>query len=209
MTSIRRLAALLERAVPPIPEPSPDLEQYTTPAELALSVALLAMKVGGKNGSYADLGAGTCRLAAALALLGAARVVAIELDPRLCSICRDSLKSLNLLGNVTTVCSVLTRVSGPLRSGAVDIVVSNPPFGVQRRGADKEFILYALRLRPRAAVFILKSGNLDFHTRLARTEGYTTRLLWSDFIAIPASMRHHRSRIRRVRVDIVEFHRTS
>jgi putative methylase len=208
MTSLRRLAALLSRVVPPIPNPMVDFEQYPTPTEIAVRLATAALEAGGEGPSaYADLGSGTCRLTAALALLGASRVVAVEYDQRLCPLCRGALESLGLGNRVAVTCSFLNSTSGPLRPGAFDVIVSNPPFGVHRRGADREFLIYALRLKPRAAFFILKSGNLRFHERLASSMGYHTRLLWTDYIPLSASMPHHRSRIRRVRVDIVEFRR--
>lgn len=206
MPTLRRLAPLLERLVPPIPDPSPELEQYPTPAELALRVAQAALQAGGVDATYADLGSGTCRLAGALALLGARRIAALEADCRLTSLCRESLERLGAGEAVSVVCSYIAPRSTALRPGAVDVAVSNPPFGVQRRGADTSFVEYTLGvLRPSYAIFILKSGNIRYHERLAARHGYMAGLLWRDYIAIPASMPHHRSRVRRVRVDIVGF----
>jgi len=86
-------------------------------------------------------------------------------------------------------------------------VVTNPPFGVWRRGADWEVLSYALNLGPEAVYAILKSGNLEFHAREAARRGYRARLLARRSFHIPAQMRHHRARVRRVEVDIVEFAR--
>jgi len=202
---LRRLALLLSKLSPPIPNPRADLEQYTTPAELALRAALRAITIGGPTASYADLGAGTCRLSLALALLGAGRVAAVEFDERLCSICLSAIVDSGYEGVIQPICSHIDSGHGPLSPSRVEVIVMNPPHGVQRRGADREFLEYAFKLKPHTIIAILKSGNLDFHKRLASLWGYRTRLLWVDTIEIPASMPHHRSRIRRVKVDVIEF----
>jgi len=141
---ISRLERELEKAVPRIPGPRRDLEQYTTPAGLALRVAQAALARGGLEGVAADLGAGTCRLSAALALLGAERVVAVEGDARLAPLCRRGLEALGVGHAVSIVAAWVSAVSGPL--ARADLVVMNPPFGVHRRGADREFLEYAFSL---------------------------------------------------------------
>ncbi|MCE4602807.1 MAG: METTL5 family protein [Desulfurococcales archaeon] len=195
-------------SVPPIPSPDPGLEQYTTPAELALSIAGHALHSGLLQGStVADLGAGTCRLAAALLLLGAGRVVAVDADPRLAPICLDALERLGVGGRLAYIISRVTGHRGPLAPCSVDLVASNPPFGVHRRGADWEVLLHALEAARLRVYAILKSGNIDYHRRAAARMGYRVRLLESRPFPIPASMRHHVSRIRRVMVDVVLFER--
>ncbi|MEB2836544.1 MAG: hypothetical protein GSR80_001714 [Desulfurococcales archaeon] len=204
---LRRLAATLERISPPMPAPRAKLEQYTTPAELALKASLVALERTGYRGAYADLGSGTCRIALALALLGAPRVIAVEADERLCPICLEASRTVSLEGVIEPVCSYITSNTGPLRRGAITAVVMNPPHGVQRRGADREFLEYAFSLEASYIVAIVKAGNVGFHRRVAESRGYEAELLWRDLIEIPASMPHHRSRLRRVAVDVIEFHR--
>jgi len=204
---LRRIAALLDKVSPPIPEPAVELEQYTTPSELALKAASILLEYTGNEGVYVDLGAGTCRLSLALLLLGASKVVAVELDSRLCPLCIESASRVGVSERMAVICSRITSSTGPLTPHSVDGVIMNPPYGVWRRGADREFIEYAFSLRPRIAIAILKAGNLHFHSRIASRAGYEAKLLWSDSIEIPASMPHHRSRIRRVAVDVIAFKR--
>jgi putative methylase len=203
---LRRIAALLDNFVPSIPRPIPELEQYTTPSELALRVAYELVRATGPGATFADLGAGTCRLSLALLLLGAYRVIAIELDSRLCPLCIEAALRAGVEERLGIICSRITRSMGPL-SANIDGVVMNPPYGVWRRGADREFIEYALSLRPEIIIAILKAGNYSFHARIASGWGYKAFLLWRDSIEIPASMPHHRSRIRRVSVDVIAFKR--
>ncbi len=206
--SLRRLKVLLEQVVPPIESPSRELEQYTTPAEVALLMASWAREAGILDGSVvADLGAGTCRIALAALMLGARAAVAVDLDERLALPCIKAAAALGLSDRLAYVISRLGEDSGPLRAGHVDIVMMNPPFGVWRRGADRTFLTYAMSLGPRAVVAAVKSGNLEFHGRLALQRGYRLKLIGGYDFPIPASMPHHRSRIRRVKVDIIELTR--
>ena len=202
---LHRLARILEKAAPRIPQPRIDLEQYTTPAELALKLALYASR--DEPEIIADLGAGTCRLAAAAALVTGAKVIAVEVDERLAPLCIRAAEELGVAGLVEFIASRVSGESGPLTPGMVDVVVTNPPFGVHRRGADWEILRYAMSIRARAVYAILKSGNFDFHSREAEKHGYKANLLEKAWFPLPAEMEHHTSRVRRVEVDVVEFRR--
>lgn len=205
---LSRLAALIERSVPGIPSPRRDLEQYTTPGELAARAALiLGLRLGERAGDavIADLGAGTCRLGVAAALLRLGRVIAVEADPRLAPLCLEAADRAGVGGLVEPVIGFIRRGRGPL-AGA-DAVITNPPFGVWRRGADAEIVEYALQLGASPVVAILKHGNTPFFTGLASRYGYRVEPVLSYEFPIPMTMRHHRSRIRRVSVEVLVFER--
>jgi len=202
-----RLARLVEEAIPRIPDPDPSLEQYTTPGEIAARLALTIVMREGAPGRLLDLGAGTCRLSLPLLLLGAGSVLAVDADPRLPGLCMEAAARLGVEERITYVVSHVTRDTGPAARGRVPLVVMNPPFGVQRPHADTEMIVYALSLHPRRVYAILKSGNEHYHSRLARSMGYRFRVLYRESFPLPATMRHHRSRMRRVKVDVAVFER--
>ncbi|MGC9071613.1 MAG: METTL5 family protein [Acidilobus sp.] len=204
--SLGKLKVMLESDVPPIQSPNRALEQYTTPPEIALAMTSWAREAGLLEGSVVvDLGAGTCRIAIAALLLGASRAVAVDLDERLAKPCLEAGRKLGVSGRLSYVVGRVSQAVGPLRQGAYDLVLTNPPFGVWRRGADREFLVYAMSLRPKAIIAVVKSGNLDFHGRLARMGNYELKLIGEFGFPIPASMPHHRSRIRRVKVDLIEL----
>lgn len=208
MPRVSRVARLVEELAPPIPNPSPMLEQYTTPGDIAARLANTIMLEGGLgDGIIADLGAGTCRLSLALALYGAERIIAVEADPRLPPLCREAFQRAGLPGPEAYILSWIKPGGGPLIEGRVDTVVTNPPFGVHKRGADTAFLTYAMQLGARLIYAILKTGNEQYHTRLAEKYGYRHRVLYREWFPIPAQMRHHRSRIRRVEVNVSVFER--
>ncbi len=206
--SLGRLSILVERYTPPIPAPRRDLEQYTTPGEIAAAIAWDALLRGYLEGSsrILDLGSGTGRLSLALLYAGAGLVVGVEADLRLLRISSEALSTAGFNGRYQPVHYYVSRKAGlPLEKSSVDIIVSNPPFGVWKRGADTVFLRAGFELEPRVFYAILKAGNLDYHSRVAGEYGYRVRLLGRYLFPIPASMMHHRSRIRRVDVDVVAF----
>ncbi len=195
---------LLEKEVPRIESPSKELEQYTTPAELAIAMASVPLMKGVlQDALVADLGAGTCRIALAALLLGAAKAIAVDFDARLGPLCMGAAQRLGLSGRLAYVSSWIRP--GPLREGLVDVILMNPPFGVWRRGADREFLEYSMSLSPRMIVALVKSGNLEFHENLAKSMGYSFSFLGTYYFPIPAAMPHHRSRIKRIKVDMIEL----
>jgi len=117
--------------------PDASLEQYQTPAWLAaevLNTAFLRGDIAGRT--VMDLGCGTGMFSVGAALLGAKRVIGVEIDERQIELARGwaneaSVRVEFVHGNVEAV---------KLR---VDTVFSNPPFGVQSPHADRRFILFA------------------------------------------------------------------
>jgi putative methylase len=127
--------------VKPHPTPSPDLEQYTIPSDTAATMLYIAAyhygDIVGK--SVLDLGCGTGRLALGAALLGAERVVGVDLDRVAVRIAADYAVRMGLKSKVQWVASDIDAVCGQF-----DTVLQNPPYGVQVRRADRKFLEKAL-----------------------------------------------------------------
>ncbi|MDD1665971.1 MAG: METTL5 family protein, partial [Methanomicrobiales archaeon] len=127
--------------------PDPRTEQYSTPAVLAARLLHHAHLLGDIEGrSVCDLGSGTGVLALGASLLGAERVVGVELDPRAIAVARRNAARLE---------AEVTFVQGDVRDtgliaglGRFDTVVMNPPFGAQDPHADRPFVDAALALAP-------------------------------------------------------------
>jgi putative methylase len=125
----------------PQPNPQAQLEQYTTPQQIAASMLYLATytnsDIAGK--SVLDLGCGTGRLGLGAAFLGAEEVVGIDIDrlavKTACENAAKSRLSIQLVhGDLATIV------------GHFDTVLQNPPFGVQTREADRAFLVKALEV---------------------------------------------------------------
>lgn len=137
----------LERAlqrVTPHTRPRPDLEQYSTPATIAADMLYTAHTFGDIEGrEVVDLGCGGGILSIGAALLGAERVTGIDVDPQAID---DARRNVEEAGVKVELLNTDIR-DADLRA---DTVIMNPPFGAQRRNADRPFLETALRIAPRA-----------------------------------------------------------
>ena len=135
----------LERAlqsIPPHRNPRPSLEQYCTPASIAADVLWTAMAFGDIEGRrVVDLGCGTGVFAIGAALMGAASVRGVDIDPQAVA---DAAEAASRMGIDAEF------VTGDVKEvqWEADTVIMNPPFGAQRRGADRPFLEAAVRLAP-------------------------------------------------------------
>ncbi|ELZ16739.1 hypothetical protein C477_15225 [Haloterrigena salina JCM 13891] len=142
--SRRTLARALE-ALADFADPSPALEQYLTPPEIAAHIAHQARMQGDLEGWTVDLGTGTGMLAIAASLAGAESVVGIDVDPEALALARTNAARIDEAGSDGPLEWVRGDAVEPPLSPPVDgdvTVLSNPPFGAQRgnRHADREFL---------------------------------------------------------------------
>jgi len=153
---------LLLSQVKPHPSPQASLEQYTISEAVAATMLYLAAYTNddiiGK--AVLDLGCGTGRLALAAAYMGARMVVGVDIDRAAVRIASENSEKAGLKANVQWVVGDINAISGMF-----DTVLQNPPFGVQKRAADRKFLekalevggmIYSLHKHPRADRQLIK-----------------------------------------------------
>ena len=123
---------------PDFENPKPELEQYSTPVDIAIDIIKKVNSRGLLAGKVADLGCGTGRLAIGAAMLGA-NVTGIEIDQAALNIAINYSERNNL--NINWICGAVENITEEF-----DTVIMNPPFGSQRPGADKIFLERALKI---------------------------------------------------------------
>jgi len=123
---------------PDFKNPKPELEQYTTPVDIALEIIKQANSRGHLSGSVADLGCGTGRLAIGAAILGA-NVTGYEIDDDALDLAIEYSKNNNL--DIKWISMAVENINE-----SYDTILMNPPFGSQRPGADAIFLEKALEL---------------------------------------------------------------
>ena len=123
---------------PDFKNPKPELEQYTTPVDIALEIIKQANSRGHLSGSVADLGCGTGRLAIGAAILGA-NVTGYEIDDDALDLAIEYSKNNNL--DIKWISMAVENINE-----SYDTILMNPPFGSQRPGADAIFLEKALKL---------------------------------------------------------------
>lgn len=193
----KQLEILLQR-LSPHPKPKPELEQYMTPGDVASTLLLLAYSKGDlKDKVICDLGCGTGRLAIGAALLGAKEVLGVDIDEIALRVAAQNAAQARV--KVKWIrCDV-----GGFEVEGIDTVVQNPPFGVQRRGADLVFLRKALELAP--TVYSLHKStpeNREFiGARVKELGGRITDLIELEF-HIPKQFEFHTRDTYRFKVDL-------
>jgi putative methylase len=129
--------------IKPHPSPQASLEQYTVSEAVAATMLYLAAYIHddiiGKT--VLDLGCGTGRLALAASFLGAQLVVGVDIDKAAIKIASENSEKAGLKANVQWVVGDINAINGRF-----DAVLQNPPFGVQKRAADRKFLEKALEI---------------------------------------------------------------
>jgi putative methylase len=148
-----------------------ELEQYQTEGDLAAKWLIEINNIDGLKGkSVIDLGAGNGILGHGAQLLGA-DVTFVECDSSAAALCHELGKTIE--GRV-----------GDVEIPEADIVITNPPWGVQTKGADRIFVESALKAAP--IVHIMHSAQA---THLPSGE-----LILEEEFRMPATYSHHTSK---------------
>ena len=143
MPSRRTLARRLE-SVADFTEPSADLEQYLTPPDVAAHVLHFASLQGDLTDRLVvDLGTGTGMFAIGASQFDPARVVGLDVDPEALTLARANDRR---VGGEPSIDWVRGDAARPPLSCSSATVLSNPPFGAQRRHADRPFLETAREL---------------------------------------------------------------
>ncbi|MBN1357290.1 methyltransferase domain-containing protein [Candidatus Bathyarchaeota archaeon] len=125
------------------PSPKASLEQYTVSEAIAAKMLYLAAYTNGDivGKKVLDLGCGTGRLALAASYLGAQFVVGVDIDKTAIKTASENSKKAGFKTDVQWVLADIGAVTG-----SFDTVLQNPPFGVQKRTADRKFLEKALEV---------------------------------------------------------------
>jgi putative methylase len=141
---IRKLELeMLLSQVKPHPSPNSSLEQYTIPADVAATMLHIAAYVNGDivNKNVVDLGCGTGRIALGAAFLGAEQVVGVDIDRVAVKLALENSVNMGLRKSTEWIAGDIETIRG-----GFDTVLQNPPFGVQKREADRKFLEKALEI---------------------------------------------------------------
>ncbi|MCS7113118.1 MAG: METTL5 family protein [Nitrososphaerota archaeon] len=181
------------------PKPKPSLEQYPTPVDLAVKVLRVAYLNGDIYGRVVlDLGCGTGILSIGAALLGAYYVIGVDID-------RSALETASMNAETLDVSDTIDWVQADVASLNLkckcDTVVQNPPFGVQRRGADRIFLFKALKTG-RVVYSMHKSGTDEFIKSYVEKCGGRIEAIYVAEIEIPYLFSFHRKPRHSVKINV-------
>ena len=184
--------------VEPHPSPKAHLEQYTIPVDTAAEILYLAAYTFNDivDKKVADLGCGTGRFAIGAALLGASEVVAIDIDKVAVETAKRNAEELNVKDKIHLIIGDVEALIGKF-----DTVLQNPPFGVQRRRADRKFLSKALEIG-RHIYSLHKAGSSEFIKRFIEKHGGKITGIFPFEIWIPHTFPFHTKPKHSVKVEL-------
>ncbi len=183
-------------------EPSPDLEQYPiTASGAALILSIISNTYNDiQNKTIGDLGCGTGILAIGAALLGAKQVIGVDIDPKQLEIAKLNALKLNLSDKIEWFHMDIENFST-----TVEIIIQNPPFGVQKkeRGMDTIFLKKAIQ-NARIIYSLHKSGtkNREYLERIIQKFNAHINAIIPLEISIPHLFIFHKKKQYPVQIDL-------
>ncbi len=176
----------------PHPCTSVELEQYATEGDLASYWMLGVDQVDDVKGKHVvDLAAGNGILGLATLMIGAAKVTLIEADPDVLDVAKINAKKTTERFGGEGQTLLATVGNTPIEfEEDVDLVVMNPPWGVQTERADRPLLEFAFSLGA-SAVHIMHSAKARHVQAIAKEYGYDAEIMLETEFRLPPTYAHH------------------
>ena len=162
---------IILQKIPPHPSPMIKFEQYSTPATIAADIIFTAyLEDDIADKVVLDLGCGTGIFALGAKLLGAEKVLGLDVDGTALAIAKGYADALSL--DISFIEQDINGLSLETlkrqKTTEVNTIIQNPPFGAQKiaRGADRIFLEKAL-----------KFGTIIYSLHLSKTDEFVTLLI--------------------------------
>ena len=188
---LRHLAMELSK-LPPHPQHDVKLEQYATEGDFAARWIAEIIQLGDLDDStrVVDLGAGNGILGIGCHLAGAASTLLVEID----SDCQHDFSGVEwLIGDVND-----------WPGEDVDLIIMNPPWGVQTPKADRSFLEMAFNSQAKV-IYMLHSSRSTHLEPLAESRGWVGEIVLKGAFRIPATYAHHQSQNDVTEVSVWRF----
>ncbi len=153
-----------------------NLEQYQTESHIAADLLWHAFMQGDVEGKIvADLGCGNGVFGIGALILGAKKVVFLDVDESAIKIAKENTASVERILDRKLTKTFLNKEINKFNNN-VDLVIQNPPFGVRKSHADKPFLLKAMKNSTKIYTFH-KLETANFVENFVRDEGYGIQLV--------------------------------
>ncbi len=193
----KELAIILEK-LEGFRNPKIELEQYVTPPSLASEIVVTAKLMGDLN-FVVDLGCGTGILTIASALLDA-KAVGFDVDLEALKIARKNAEKVGIQADF-----VLSRVEDVTIKRRCTVIM-NPPFGIQRRHADRPFLFKAMEIA-NVIYTIHSAGSERFIKRACAERGFEITHLWRYKIPLKRTYSFHEKEFKWIAVEVYRLRR--
>lgn len=174
-----------------VSKPKVGLEQYSTDTDIAAEILWFAFMHGDIKGkTIADLGCGNGILGTGALILGAKKVYFVDKDEDSLEIAKENCEFKN---------AEFFNIDVKEFDRKVDLVIENPPFGVQNRKADKPFLEKAMEASKKIYSFH-KIESKKFIDKLAEENGFEVKDIFLFDFKLSKSMWFHKKKDHKVRV---------
>ncbi|MDD1673021.1 MAG: METTL5 family protein [Methanomicrobiales archaeon] len=195
---LRSLERELEKLLP-LDTPDARLEQYRTPPSVAARLLFHACMRGDiVDRRVCDLGCGSGILSCGAALLGASEVRGVDIDPRSIEV---ALNNVERIGKVIQFLVADVGDERVFKGYTCDTVVMNPPFGAQRRHADRPFIDRALAIG-NMIYGVFNTGSLSFVQAYIGNRAIIEEVVRGKF-TLPRTFAFHTHERKEIEVEIL------
>lgn len=196
----KELAVLLSK-LKAFKEPNVSLEQYQTDAEIAAhTLWFIDMSDGFSDKVVADFGCGVGTLGIGALALGAKKVYFVEIDKKAVALLKENLKKVEQELGKKFDYEVL-NMDVKRFNIKVDLVIQNPPFGVQKFHADRLFLLKAMEVSPLIYSFH-KLESSDFVLKFSHDHGFRSKLCAKLKFPLRKTMVFHNEKVHRIDVGL-------
>ncbi len=174
------------------------LEQYVTPPALVAEIVLFA-KMQNDLDLVFDLGCGTGIITIASALLGAFSI-GVDVDREALNVARENSMKCEVSADFI-LCDV--ENFNVKRKGTV---IMNPPFGIQRRHADRKFLMKAFEIAE-VIYSIHSAGSEEFVRKKAEENGFKVTHVWKYSIPLKKTYAFHEKPYKYIPVEVFRIER--
>ena len=191
--------------------PKLELEQYCIDAQSAVDIVYFAGVEFNdiKNQLVIDLGAGTGRLSIACAYLRASYVLSVDIDMNALRILKANINSLGLDNIILPICSDINHfeIVRQLLPKEVQITtIENPPFGVQKKTADRYFLQKAFSFSDVVYSIHLATQKVhQFITSFIRKFNWVIDYVFPFQLKLERTYEFHKQKTKSVDVNIYRF----
>jgi putative methylase len=202
----------LIQSLEPFRDPKVELEQYTIDAVCAVDIIYFAgVEFNDISGNIIfDLGVGTGRLAIASTFLLPKRVIGIDIDEEALAVLIENKKELPLVREIHPLCCDVDKIPLKIDSrflGKSQITtIMNPPFGVQKKYADRKFLKAAMEISDVIYSIHLASEQVHrFIRNFIGKSGWTIDYLLPYNMILEGTFPFHKKARKQIDVNVYKF----
>jgi putative methylase len=187
-------------------EPNIELEQYSTPSEIAAEILWTALFKGEvRDKTVLDAACGPGYLGIGALLLGAEKVYFVDISKESLDILKENILFVDeeLGSNIKKKCIIVNSDITNFNEN-VDVVIQNPPFGIKKKHADKAFLEKAFDVGKIIYSFH-KTESKNFAETIAKDHGFKLTESWNYDFPLKQTAKFHTRKLHRIKASCFRF----